>query len=52
MARIEWDAHALEVELLAEDGIIVVGIEGGVAQEGLIRERRMGAEEILQNGFQ
>ncbi len=52
MARIEGDAHSFEVELISEDRVVVVGIESGIAQEGLIRERRMGAEEILQNGFQ
>lgn len=51
ITRINGDAHSVEMELITEQGVIVVGIESGIAQESLERERWMGEEEIVKDGL-
>ena len=51
VSGIERNAGAPETEVIFEHGIVVVRVEGSVAEKGIKFLVRMQLEEIRENGF-
>ncbi len=47
---VEWDESLFEMELVEEVMVDLYGVKGGVPQEGLWVDKRVHAEEVLQDG--
>ena len=48
---VEGNADSFKVKIVHQDRVVLVGIEGGITDEGFERETRMRGEEIRKDGF-
>ena len=51
ISDVERDAGSVEKEVILQDGIVVIGIESGIGNEGLEGHIGMSVEEIRKNRF-
>lgn len=48
---VERNAGSFKVEIVHQDGVVLVGIKGGITDEGFERELRMRGEEVRKDGL-
>lgn len=48
---VERNAGSFKVEIVHQDGVVLVGIKGGISDEGFEREMRMRGEEVRKDGL-